>query len=82
MQAVNQELEHILATVPERDVIATIERLNPEWKHDLLPWQLAKPGEEIPWQAVYMLKQQPASTAGLKWAEERLAELRAQGDVG
>jgi hypothetical protein len=77
----NEELEHILETYPPEQVIARIEELNPDWKHDLRPWQVARPGEKIPWQAVYGLKRQPATPAAIAWAEKRLAELKASGDV-
>jgi hypothetical protein len=40
-------------------VIAKIEALDPPWKKHLLPWQMVRPGEAIPWQAVYMLWQEP-----------------------
>lgn len=81
MEADNRELQDILSSVPDREVIAAIERLNPPWKHDLLPWKVAKPDEEIPWQAVYVLIQQPASPTGLRWAEKRLVELGADTSV-
>jgi hypothetical protein len=80
-EKVNEELEHILATYPPEQVIERIEELNPSWKHDLLPWKVAKPGEKIPWQAVYILKHQPATPEAIAWAEKRLAELKAAGDV-
>ena len=76
------ELDHILATVAPEKVIAYIEQLNPAWKNDLPPWKLVRPGEKIPWQAVYGIKPQPALTpVALAWAERRIAELRANGDV-
>ncbi len=77
----HKELNHILATVPPEKVIAHIEELDPDWKHDLLPWKLARPGEEIPWQAVYIIKDQPVQPEAIAWAEARLAELKAAGDV-
>ena len=77
----DQELEHILSTYPPEQVIARIEELDPDWKHDLLPWQLARPGEKIPWQAVYGLKRQPATPEAIAWAKKRLAELKARGDA-
>jgi hypothetical protein len=81
VEQINEELEHILATYPPEQVIDRIEELNPRWKWDLLPWQVAEPGEKIPWQAVYSLKRQPATPAAIAWAEKRLAELKASGDV-
>jgi hypothetical protein len=81
MELVNEELEQILATYPPEQVIDRIEELNPDWKHDLLPWKIAKPGEKIPWQAVYILKRQPVTPAAIAWAEKRLAQLKASGDV-
>jgi hypothetical protein len=77
----DEELQHILETYPPEQVIARIEELNPDWKHDLLPWQVARPGEEIPWYAVYSLKRQSATPAALAWAKKRLAELKAGGDA-
>jgi hypothetical protein len=76
-----KELEYILATYPPEQVIDRIEELNPIWKHDLLPWKIAKPGEKIPWQAVYIIKHQTTTPEALAWAEKRLAELKAAGDV-
>lgn len=82
IERINEALEHILETYPANEVIAQIEALDPDWKYDLLPWQIAKPGEEIPWQAVYILKPVTSDhTAALAWAEKRLAELKARGDV-
>ncbi len=80
-EKINEELEHILATYPPEQVIARIEELNPAWKHDLLPWKVARPGETIPWQAVYIIKRQPTTPEAIAWAEKRLAELKAAGDV-
>jgi hypothetical protein len=77
----NEELEHILATTPPEKVIERIEELDPDWKHDLLPWQIARPGEKIPPEAVYGLKRKSATPAAMEWAKKRLAELRAAGDV-
>jgi hypothetical protein len=82
MQRVYEELERILETYPAEEVIARIEALDPEWKYDLLPWQIAEPGEAIPWQAVYILKPVTSDhAAAVAWAEKRLAELKASGDV-
>jgi hypothetical protein len=82
MQQVHEELQDILANYPAEEVIARIEALNPDWKYDLLPWKLAQPGEEIPWQAVYILESlEQANTEATNWAEQRLAELKASGDV-
>jgi hypothetical protein len=78
---INNELEDILATTPPEQVIARIEALDPEWKYELLPWQIAREGEPIPWQAVYILKPQGENAAAIAWAEQRLAELKASGDV-
>lgn len=82
MERVNEELEHILESYPAEEVIRQIELLDPEWKNDLLPWKLAQSGEPIPWQAVYILKPPVSNNAAaLAWAEKRLAELKASGDV-
>jgi len=81
MEIINVELEHILETYPPEQVIEQIEALDPDWKHDLLPWKIAQPGEKIPWQAVYVLKHQPITPQAIAWAEKRLAELKAAGDV-
>jgi hypothetical protein len=78
---INLELEDILATTAPEQVIARIETLNPDWKYDLLPWQITREGEPIPWQAVYILKQQGENDTAIAWAEQRLAELKASGDV-
>lgn len=71
----NDELKRILETVPPEQVIATIEALDPPWKNDLLPWQLAQPGEEIPWQAVYSLMKQPQTNKDIRWGYSRLCKL-------
>lgn len=81
MEQIYEELERILETYPAEEVIAQIEALNPDWKHELLPWKIAEPGEEIPWQAVYILKPMKEGDAGIAWAKKRLAELKASGDV-
>jgi hypothetical protein len=81
MERVYQELEYILESYPAEEVIAQIEARNPDWKHDLLPWKIAQPGEAIPWQAVYILKPMKEGEASIAWAKKRLAELKASGDV-
>jgi hypothetical protein len=81
MEKVNEQLERIVATIPPEQVIDRIEELNPNWKHDLLPRKVAKPGEKIPWQAVYILKHRPATPDAIAWDEKRLTELKAAGDV-
>lgn len=43
-----ETLDRILATYPDDEVIAQIEAPDPPWKHDLLPWRIARPGEPIP----------------------------------
>jgi hypothetical protein len=70
-----QALRDILATTPKEEVIAKIEALNPPWKKDLLPWQIVQPGDSIPWQAVYVLWQEPATPEVHEWARQKLVKL-------
>jgi hypothetical protein len=78
---VSKELEHILATTPPEQVVDRIEELDPDWKHDLLPWQIAKPGEKIPWQAIYSLIEQPITSADIEWAQRKINELSLTEDA-
>jgi len=66
---------------PPEEVIAKIEALNPPWKKDLLPWQVAQPGEKIPWQAVYGLIKQPVTPEAMEWARRKLVELGLAEDA-
>lgn len=81
MEPLPQELLDILATTPPEDVIAKIEALDPPWKKDLLPWQVAQPGEPIPWQAVYGLLKQPLTPEVMEWARRKLVELGLAEDA-
>ena len=81
MKNLPDELREILETTPPEEVIARIEALNPPWKHELLPWQIVQPGEEIPWQAVYSLIEQPITEADIAWARRKLVELGLVEDV-
>ncbi len=76
-----KELNEILATYPPEEVIARIEELDPAWKYDLLPWQIAQPGEKIPWQAVYSLIEQPVTEADIEWARHKIDELSLTEDA-
>lgn len=81
MEKIPQELLDILATTPREEVIAKIEELDPPWKKDLVPWQIAKPGEKIPWQAVYVLWKVPATPAVHEWARKKLVKLGLMEDA-
>lgn len=67
-----EELQAILDTTPPEEVIAKIEALDPPWKKELLPWKIAQPGQEIPWQAVYALIEQPVTPEDIEWARRKL----------
>jgi hypothetical protein len=75
------ELREILETTPPEEVIAKIEALDPPWKMDLLPWRIAKPGEKIPWQAVYSLIEQPITPANIEWAQRKIIDLGLAEDA-
>ena len=75
------ELLEILATTPAEEVIAKIEALDPPWKMDLRPWRIAKPGEAIPWHAVYGLLEQPLTQKDVAWAERKIVELGLAEDA-
>ncbi len=75
MKDLPEELKHILETTPPEEVIAAIEALDPPWKYDLLPWQVAQPDEPIPWQAVYGLIEQPVTAEDIERARRKLAKL-------
>lgn len=81
MKHLPKELQDILATTPPEEVIAKIEALNPSWKHDLLPWQVAHPGEPIPWQAVYSLIEQPVTPEDVEWARRKTIDLGLAEDA-
>jgi hypothetical protein len=81
MKQLPQELLDILATTPPEEVIAKIEELNPPWKNELLPWQVAQPGEKIPWQAVYTLIEQPVTAADIERAQDKLVKLGLAEDA-
>ena len=81
MSTLPDELRRILETTPPEEVIARIEELDPPWKHDLLPWRLALPGQKIPWQAVYVLIEQPVSEADIAWARRKVIELGLAEDA-
>jgi hypothetical protein len=81
MNKLPQELIDILATTPPEEVIAKIEVLDPPWKHDLLPWQVVQEGEEIPWQAVYTLIEQPVTPEAVEWARRKTLELGLAEDA-
>lgn len=74
MRNLPSELLQILATTPSEEVIAKIEALNPPWKYELLPWQIARPGEKIPWQAVYALFEQPLPCEELERLHSQFVE--------
>jgi hypothetical protein len=81
MKQIPDELREILETTPAREVIAKIEALNPPWKWELLPWRIAKPGEEIPWHAVYGLIDQEITEADMDWARRKIVELGLAEDA-
>jgi hypothetical protein len=81
MDQIPDELRDILATTPPEEVIAKIEALNPPWKEDLLPWRVVQPGQKIPWQAVYMLIEQPVTPAAVEWARRKTIELGLAEDA-
>lgn len=81
MKQLPDELREILETTPPEEVIAKIEALDPPWKKDLLPWRIAKPGEKIPWQAVYSLIEQPITPANIEWAQRKIVELGLAEDA-
>jgi hypothetical protein len=81
MKNLPEELVQILATTPPEEVIAKIEALDPPWKHDLLPWQVAQPGEPIPWQAVYSLIEQPVTPDDVEWARRKAIDLGVAEDA-
>ncbi len=81
MKHLPEELRQILATTPPEEVIAKIEALDPPWKNDLLPWQIAQPGQKIPWQAVYVLIEQPVTPEDVEWARRKLVELSLAEDA-
>jgi hypothetical protein len=81
MKQLPQELLDILATTPPEEVIAKIEELNPPWKNELLPWQVAQPGEKIPWQAVYTLIEQPVTATDIERAQDKLVKLGLTEDA-
>ena len=81
MKQLPKELQEILATTPPEEIIAKIEALDPLWKMDLLPWQVTPPGVKIPWQAVYMLIEQPITPADIEWAQRKIIELGLAEDI-
>ena len=81
MTQLPEELLKILATTPPEEVIAKIEALDPPWKAELLPWRIARPGEPIPWQAVYSLIEQPITPANIEWAQRKIVELGLAEDA-
>lgn len=72
-----QELLDILANTPDKEVIATIEALNPapEWKADLVPWRCCMDDEPIPWEMVYCLYQTPLTDDELIWITQTAKEM-------
>lgn len=46
-----------------------------EETHTYIPWMVTEQGEEIPYNAVYVLKEVPVGKADLLWAEKVLAEI-------
>ena len=81
MNQIPEELREILATTPPEEVIAKIEALDPPWKKDLLPWRVVQPGQEIPWQAVYSLIEQPITPEDIEWARRKIIELGLAEDA-
>ena len=81
MKQLPDELRKILETTPPEEVIAKIEALDPPWKMDLLPWQIVQPGQEIPWQAVYILIEQPITEKDMEWARRKIVELGLAEDA-
>lgn len=81
MKHLPEELREILETTPPEEVIAKIEALDPPWKKDLLPWQIVQPGQEIPWQAVYILIEQPITEKDMEWARRKVIELGLAEDA-
>ncbi len=81
MKQIPDELREILETTPPEEVIAKIEALDPPWKKDLLPWQIVQPGQKIPWQAVYILIEQPITPKDMAWAQRKLVELGLAEDA-
>lgn len=43
--------------------------------HTYFPWLKAEQGEEIPYEAIFVLKEIPVSTADMNWAQNILAEI-------
>ncbi len=81
MKHMPEELRQLLESTPPEEVIAKIEALDPPWKHDLLPWQVAQPGKQIPWQAVYSLIEQPVTEDDIAWARRKVIELGLAEDA-
>ncbi len=51
------------------------------WTHTLSPWLSATDYEEIPYNTVFVMKNEPASREAMIWAINRLEELRESGEL-
>jgi uncharacterized phage-associated protein len=67
------------------DVIDALKSLNAtqlsDWTHAMAPWLSAKENETIPYYTVFTMLETPKDRAGMEWAEKRLEERKASGDV-
>lgn len=67
------------------DTIQDLRNLNAaqlsDWTHTLIPWLEAEDFEVIPFNTIFTFRRRPISRAALQWAEQRLKELKASGDV-
>jgi uncharacterized phage-associated protein len=47
-----------------------------EWTHKLFPWLATQIGEEIPYEAIFVLKRMPIEQTGINWAKKEIERLK------